>query len=90
MAEKFFSVVAVLADGTTSVVGVRSESSGAAFRQVRDRADVRRVGRVTEITPDAFARLERGEQPVANEPAPSQRPAESGVERRFQRAVPNG
>ncbi len=70
MAEKFFSVVAALADGSTKVVPVRAEAPGAAFREVRDRADVRRVGRVTEITPDAYQRLERGEQPPANEPAP--------------------
>lgn len=70
MSEKFFSVVAALADGSTEVVPVRAESTSAAFRQVRDRADVRRVGRVTEITSDAFHRIERGEQPRANEPAP--------------------
>ena len=78
MAEKFFSVVAELADGSTKVVPVRAEAAGAAFREVRVRADVRRVGRVTEITPDAYEHLERGEQPPANEPAP--RP--SGAERR--------
>jgi hypothetical protein len=74
MVEKFFSVVAELADGRTNVLPVQSESSGAAFRQVRDRAGVRRVGRVTEITPDAYQRLERGEIPAANAPAPTPRP----------------
>lgn len=48
MAGKAYSVVAEFADGTTKTVSVRGESSGEAYRQVRDIPGVRRVGRVTE------------------------------------------
>jgi hypothetical protein len=74
MMEKFFSVVAELADGTTQVLSAKGQSSGDAFRQVRERPDVRRVGRVSEITPAGFDNLERsGPQPV-RDAAPEARP----------------
>jgi hypothetical protein len=86
MTEKFFSIVAELADGSSSLLGVQSESSSAAFRQVRDRADVRRVGRVTEVTEAEFGRIARGGMPAPSAPpkqdaAPAPRPEGPVVDR---------
>ena len=47
-AERVYSVDAEMADGSRRVVQVEAGTSGEAYRQVRDRPDVRRVGKVTE------------------------------------------
>jgi hypothetical protein len=60
-------------------VSAKGQSSGDAFRQVRGRPDVRRVGRVTEITPAGFDNLERnGPQPVRDAAPEPRREATPG------------
>ncbi len=73
MTDKFFSVVAELADGTSKVVPVRAGSSGEAFHHARELPDVKRVGRVAEISESAFAGLGEG-RAVAIEHKPSAQP----------------
>jgi hypothetical protein len=79
MAEKSFSVIAEFADGTTKVVPVHSESSGQAFRQVREMPGVRRVGRVAEITPGTAHDLAQGRSQPAQQPAAEVRRAQSAA-----------
>jgi hypothetical protein len=61
--EKFFSVAAELAGGETRVLPVRGRSAGEAFQQAKTNPGVRRVGKVTEITPGHYEALQRGEIP---------------------------
>jgi len=63
--EKFFSVAAELAGGETRVLPVRGRSAGEAFQQAKTNPGVRRVGKVTEITPGHYEALQRGEIPPA-------------------------
>lgn len=63
MAEKFYSVIAEMADGTRTVVPVRGETPGGVFQQVKGMPDVRRVGKVTEVTQADFTDLLNGKQP---------------------------
>src|SRR5688500_15704314 len=53
--ERFFSVAVELADGTSTQLKVRGETPAEACKEVRARADVRRVGKVTEIGEGNFS-----------------------------------
>src|SRR4051794_23131450 len=59
--EKFYSVTAELSGGETRVLPVRGRTAGEAFQQAKTNPGVRRVGKVTEITPGDFEALQRGE-----------------------------
>ena len=68
--EKFYSVAAELAGGETRVLPVRGRTVGEAFQQAKTNPGVRRVGKVTEITPGVYEALQRGETPCQlTEPA---------------------
>jgi len=68
--EKFFSVVVQTSDGKTRAVPLRGESSGQVFQQARQQPDVRRVGKVTEISQGAFDAIVEGREPATDaEPA---------------------
>lgn len=49
--EKFFSVSVEFNDGTTKSVAARGESHGSVFQQIKQMPGIRRVGKVTEVTP---------------------------------------
>ena len=66
--ERFFSVIAEFADGSTRTIKVRGESPSEVYQQVRAMPDVRRVGRVSEVSEQAFA----SQQPERS--TPQQRP----------------
>jgi len=68
LVERFFSVSVELTDGRSTQLKVRGESAAEAFKEVRSRADVRRVGKVSEIAESAFH---------SDIPAPVSRPAGS-------------
>jgi hypothetical protein len=77
--EKFYSVAAELAGGETRVLPVRGQTPGEAFQQAKTNPGVRRVGKVTEITPGAYEALQRGEtprpvKPVVSHTSPEQHP----------------
>jgi len=52
--ERYFSVAVELTDGTKTSVRLSGESTADAFKQARERSDVRRVGKVTEISEAGF------------------------------------
>lgn len=64
--ERCFSVAAEMADGTKTLVRVTGETPAEAFKQVRERPDVRRVGKVTEIQENSFrsGSAEPGREPM--------------------------
>lgn len=74
--EKYFSVVVETGDGKTGILPVRGESSGQVFQQAKQQHDVRRVGKVTELSRAAFDAIVEGRAPSA---AASADPASSGT-----------
>jgi hypothetical protein len=68
--EKFFSAVVETADGKTRAVPVRGESSSQVFQQVKQQTDVRRVGKVTQITRAAFDAIVEGREPEVDSTSP--------------------
>jgi hypothetical protein len=63
--ERYFSVVVETGDGKSKALPVRGESSGQAFQQARQQPDVRRVGKVTEISRAVFDAIVEGREPAA-------------------------
>ena len=68
--EKFYSVAVEMQDGNKRVLPVRGRTPGGVFQQVKGRPDVRRVGKVTEITRADYDALHAGK---ALPPSPSHR-----------------
>jgi hypothetical protein len=76
--EKFFSVAAELAGGETKVLPVRGRSAGEAFQEAKTNPGVRRVGKVTEITPGHYEALQRGEIPAVAPASGARAPGSNG------------
>jgi hypothetical protein len=74
-ASKYFSVAVELGDGKKKALPVRGESTGQVFQQVKQHPDVRRVGKVMEISQAAFEAIVQGREP-ASEAGP--RPSSQG------------
>ena len=72
--EKYFSVVVETGDGKSRSLPVRGETSGQVFQQARQQPEVRRVGKVTEITRAAFDAIVEGRAPE-----PENTPAATGA-----------
>lgn len=70
--ERFFSVIAEFADGSTRTVRVRGDSPSEVYQQVRAMPDVRRVGRVTELSEQAFGSTQADRS--GQQPRPQRRP----------------
>lgn len=64
--EKFFSVSVEFNDGTTKAVAARGESHGSVFQQIKQMPGIRRVGKVTEVTPSVHESVQHG-RPVSAE-----------------------
>ncbi|QOV91271.1 hypothetical protein [Humisphaera borealis] len=62
LVERFFSVSVELTDGRSTQLKVRGESPAEVFKDVRARADVRRVGKVVEIDEGSF----HSERPISS------------------------
>lgn len=65
--EKFFSVTVEYKDGTTQTMAARGESQGSVFQQIKQTPGVRRVGKVSEVSPAVFEAVRHG-RPVAAAP----------------------
>lgn len=70
--EKFFSVSVEFNDGTTKAVAARGESQGSVFQQVKQMPGVRRVGKLTEVTPSVHEAVQHG-RPIMPNPEPRRR-----------------
>jgi len=66
--EKYFSVVVELSDGKKKALAVRGESSGQVFQQIKHQPDVRRVGKVTEVSQAAFDAIVEGRERPSSPP----------------------
>ena len=62
--EKYFSVVVELDNGEKRALPVRGETSGQVFHQIKQQPEVRRVGKVTEISRSAFDAIVEGREPA--------------------------
>lgn len=76
LVERFFLVAVELTDGRSTQLKVRGETPAEAFKEVRSRADVRRVGKVTEIGESAFQSDKQS--PSARPSASEAKPADRG------------
>lgn len=77
--EKFFSVSVEYSDGTTKAVAARGESPSSVYQQIKQMPDVRRVGRVAEVSPGVHEAVKHG-RPSAPDPEPRHpRPVEISV-----------
>jgi hypothetical protein len=85
MVERFYSVSVGMADGKTKELPARGASTSDAYQQARAVADVRRVGKVTEITRATFEAMQQGKRvshahphaaPHGHTPRAAPRPAE--------------
>jgi hypothetical protein len=66
---KFFSVLAERQDGTTKLMPAQGNTPGEAFQQIKQTPGVRRVGKVSEISPADYEALLHGREPARIAPA---------------------
>jgi hypothetical protein len=66
---KFFSVLAERQDGTTKLMPAKGNTPGEAFQQVKQMPGVRRVGKVSEISPADYEALVHGREPAGMAPS---------------------
>ena len=67
--EKFFSVLAERQDGTTKLMPAKGNTPGEAFQQIKQMPEVRRVGKVREISPADYEALLHGREPFGMAPS---------------------